>query len=56
MDSFEEEKIALLGVISFDNKSRGKQAKKSRFWVCEIFQRREEHRVFLNLVTEFLEI
>ena len=44
--------LALLSVILFDNKSRGKQAKKRRFWAREIFQRREEHGVFSNLVTE----
>ena len=52
MDSSEEEEIALLSVILFDNKRRRKQAKKRRFWVREIFQRREEHGVFSNLVTE----
>ena len=52
MDSSEAEEIALLSVILFDNKSRRKQAKKRRFWIREIFQRREEHGVFSNLVTE----
>ena len=52
MDSSEEEEIALLSVILFDNKSRRKQPKKRRFWVREIFQRREERGVFLKLVTE----
>ena len=51
MDSSEEE-IVLLSVTSFDNKSRKKQAKKSHVWVREIFQRREKHGVFSNLVTE----
>ena len=51
MDSYEEE-IALLSVILFDNKSRRKQAKKSHFWVRQIFQRCEEHGVFSNLVAE----
>ena len=46
MDSSEEEEIALLSVILFDNKSKRKQAKTRRFWVREIFQRREEHGVF----------
>ena len=47
MDSSEEEEeIALLSVILFDNKSKRKQAKARRFWVREIFQRREEHGVF----------
>ena len=31
MDSSEEEEIALLSVILFDNKSRRKQAKKRHF-------------------------
>ena len=52
MDSSEAEEIALLSVILFDNKSRRKQAKKRRCWIREIFQRREEHGVFSNLVTE----
>ena len=52
MDSSEEEEIALLSVILFDNKSRRKQAKKRCFWVREIIQRHEEHGVFSNLVTE----
>ena len=46
MDSSEEEEIALLSVILFDNKNKRKQAKTRRFWVREIFQRREEHGVF----------
>ena len=44
MDSSKKEEIALLSVILFDNKSS--------VWVREIFQRREEHGVFSNLVTE----
>ena len=57
-DSFEkwihpqEEEIALLSVVLFDNISIRKQAKKRRFWLHEIFQRREEHGVFSNLVSE----
>ena len=51
MDSSEEE-IALLSVILFNNKNRRKQTKKRRFRVRQIFQRREEHGVFSNLVTE----
>ena len=52
MDSSEEEEIALLSVILFNNKSRRKQKKKRRFWVRQVFQHREEHGVFSNLVTE----
>ena len=44
MDLSKKEEIALLSVISFDDKSS--------FWVREIFQRREEHGVFSNLITE----
>ena len=51
MDSSEEEQLALLSVILFDNKSRRKQAKKRCFWVREIIQRHEEHGVFSNLVS-----
>ena len=39
MDSSEEEQIALLSVILFDNKNRRKQAKKHRF--C--FREKETH-------------
>ena len=53
MDSSEEEEIALLSVILFDNKRRRKQAKKRRFWVREIFQRREEHGAVLRLSATF---
>ena len=52
MDSSKEEEIALLSVILFDNKSRRKKEKKRRFWVREIFQHRQEHGVFSDLVTE----
>ena len=52
MDLSKEEEIALLSVILFDNKSRKKKEKKRRFWVREIFQHRQEHGVFSDLVTE----
>ena len=52
MDSSKEEEIALLSAILFDNKSRKKKEKKRRFWVREIFQHRQEHGVFSDLVTE----
>ena len=50
MDLSEEEEIALLNVILVDSKSRRNEAKKRRIWVREIFQRREEHGVFSNLI------
>jgi len=52
MDSSEEEELVLLSVLLVDEKSTKKQRKKRRFWVREIFRRRNDQGVFTNLVNE----
>ena len=51
MDSLEEEELALLGfpLIMDDD---GKKKKKRKFWVREIYKKREEQGVFSNLLRE----
>ena len=49
MDLSEEEDLALLDVILLDE---GKKRRKRRFWVREIFQKREKQGVYSNLLQE----
>ena len=51
MDSLEEEELALLGFpLIMDGD--GKKKKKRKFWVREIYKKREEQGVFSNLLRE----
>ena len=53
MDSSEEEVLALLGfaLIMYDD-GKKKKKRKHRFWVREIYKKREEQGVFPNLLRE----
>ena len=53
MDSSEEEEVALLGfALIMDDNGKKKKKRKHRFWVHEIYQKREEQGVFSNLLSE----
>ena len=53
MVSSEEEEIALLGyVLVIDDEKKKKKRRKHRFWVREIFKKREQQGVFSNLLQE----
>ena len=53
MDSSEEEELALLGfALIMDDDIKKKKKRKHRFWVREIYKKREEQGVFSNLLRE----
>ena len=53
MDSSEEEELALLGfALIMDDDGKKKKKRKYRFWVCEIYKKREEQGVFSYLLRE----
>ena len=53
MDSLEEEELALLGfALIMDDDGKKKKKRKHRFWVREIYKKREEQGVFSNLLRE----
>ena len=52
MDSSEEEELALLGFALIMDDDRKKKKRKHRFWVREIYKKREEQGVFSNLLRE----
>ena len=51
MDSSEEEDLAMLAVILIDDEGT-KQLRRRRFWIREIFRRREIQGAYLNLLQE----
>ena len=51
MDSTEKEDLAMLAVILIDDERR-KQLRRRRFWIREIFRRRETQGAYLNLLQE----
>ena len=53
MDSSEVEELALLGfALIMDDDGKKKKKRKHRFWVHEIYRKREEQGVFSNLLRE----
>ena len=52
MDSSEEEELALLGFALIMNDGKKKKKREHRFWVRDIYKKREEQGVFSNLLRE----
>ena len=53
MDSSEEKELALLGfALIMDDDGKKNKKRKHRFWVREIYKKREEQGVFSNLLRE----
>ena len=53
MDSSEEEELALFGfTLIMDGDGKKKKKRKHRFWVREIYKKREEQGVVSNLLRE----
>ena len=52
MDSSDEEYLALLSYILLEDEKKNIKPRKRRFWVREIYRRREELGIFANLVKE----
>ena len=53
MDSSEEEELALLWfTLIMNDDEKNKKKREHRFWVRDIYKKREEQGVFSNLVHE----
>ena len=53
MDSSEEEELALLGfALIMNDDGKKKKKREHRFWVRDIYKKREEQGVFSNLLRE----
>ena len=53
MDSSEEEELALLGfALIMNDDGKKKEKREHRFWVRDIYKKREEQGVFSNLLRE----
>ena len=52
MGSSEEEELALFGFVLIMDDDGKKKKKKHRFWIREIYKKREEQGVFSNLLRE----
>ena len=53
MDSSEEEELTLLGfALIMNGDGKKKKKREHRFWVSDIYKKREEQGVFSNLLCE----
>ena len=53
MDSSEEEELSLLGfALIMNDDGKKKKKREHRFWVRDIYKKREEQGVFSNLLRE----
>ena len=53
MDSSEEEELVLLGfALTMNDDGKKKKKREHRFWVCDIYKKREEQGIFSNLLRE----